>query len=173
MTLYDVFVPPVRKMLGNTLAWLDKAQAHADAKGFEFEVLAQARLAPDQYMLLRQIQSLCDAAKMPPARLLELEPPKHPDTETSLAQLRPRIAEVSEYLGTFRPEQFVDAERRKVSLAFLQGRWLTGTEYVCGMALPNFYFHVTTAYSILRHNGVPLGKTDFIGSLDLRPLEGT
>lgn len=170
MTLYNAYVPQARKMLHNSLAWLDKAQAYADARGFELDVLCSARLRPDQYTLLRQYQSACDAAKIPAARLLGLQAPVHPDTETSFAQIRSRAAEVMEYLGTFSPEQFEGAETREVRLPFLPGKAMSGADYLHGLALPNFYFHITTAYAILRHNGVDLGKTDFIGPLNLRDV---
>lgn len=166
-TLFDVFVPPVRKMLSNSLTWLDKAAVYAEEKGFELETLTTARLRPDQYPLLRQFQAMADSAKFPPARLLGLQPVSHPDIETSFAEIRPRVQQVNEYLGSFRPEQFEGAGDTWVALPFLGGKVMSGQEYICAFALPNFYFHVVTIYSILRHNGVAVGKQDFIGSVEL------
>jgi hypothetical protein len=124
-------------------------------------------LAPDQYPLVRQIQSVCDTAKFTPARLTGKEPPKHPDTEQTIDELRTRIRAVLELLDGFKPADFAGAETRHVELPWLQGKYLLGADYVRQLQLPNFYFHATLAYEILRHNGVPLGKTDFIGHLSL------
>jgi hypothetical protein len=159
MSLYDETVPQFSKMLRSLDKWLDKAVAHAAAKSFDPSVLLQARLAPDQYPLLRQIQSACDAAKTAAARLTGEEPPKHPDTEQTLEEIRARIRTVLAYLETKRAEDFAGADQRLVKLPFLQGKQLS---------LPNFYFHLSMAYAILRHNGVDVGKNDFIGSLKLR-----
>lgn len=159
---------PLRKMLLNLDAWIGKALAHAEARKFDPSVYLTARLAPDQYPLPRQIQAACDAAKSAAARLSGQEPPKHPDVETTIPELRARIATVVAYLDTFTPADFEGAEARAIALPFLQGKVMSGADYVTEMALPNFYFHVVTAYAILRHCGVDLGKTDYIGSLSLR-----
>lgn len=168
MSLYASTLPQFTKTLRNLETWLDKAQAHATAKSFDASVLLSARLAPDQYPLTRQIQIACDEAKNTAARLAGREAPKHPDTESSFDELRARIKTVRAYLEGFRPEDLQGAEERAITLSFLPGMTIRGEDYVIQLSLPNFYFHVTTAYAILRHNGVDLGKRDFIGSLPLQ-----
>jgi hypothetical protein len=169
MSLYETSIPQFRKMLKNLDKWLEAAEAHAKAKSFDSSVLVNARLAPDQYPLVRQVQSACDAAKFTASRLAGKEAPKHPDTETTMEELRARIRASTEYLGTITEKDFVGAETRQVTLPFFpEGKFVTGAEYVTALATPNFYFHLTTAYSILRHNGVAVGKTDYIGSVDMR-----
>ena len=165
MSLYDTAIVQSRKMLGNLDKWLDAGVAYAQKKSFDPSVLLVARLAPDQYPLTRQIQAACDSAKFLAARLTGKEAPKHPDTEATVDELRERIHAVVAYLDTFTAADFAGAETRHVELSFLEGKYLLGSDYACEMALPNFYFHVTTAYAILRHNGVDLGKRDFIGSM--------
>lgn len=168
MSLYEASIPQLKKMLNNADKWLDAAVAHAAKKSFDPAVLLTARLAPDQYPLTRQIQAFCDAAKFAAARLTGKEAPKHPDTETTLDELHARIRAVVAYLDTFTAEDFVGSKDRKVELSFMPGKVLSAADYLNEMALPNFYFHATTAYAILRHNGVPVGKMDFIGSLNLQ-----
>lgn len=158
----------MKKMLQNLDAWMGKAVDHATARGFDASVLLTARLAPDQYPLPRQIQAACDAAKLAAARLSGKEPPKHPDTETTLAELRARIATVIAYLDTFQASDFDGAEVRAIPLGFAPGKVMSGDDYLHEMATANFYFHLVTAYAILRHNGVALGKQDYIGSLNWR-----
>jgi hypothetical protein len=152
-------------MLKQLDAWLDKAQAHAEDKSFDTSVLVQARLAPDQYPLVRQVQSACDAAKFAAARVTGKEAPAHPDTETTFEQLHARIKAATAYLDTFKEADFQGAEERHVSLPWLEGKYLMGSDYITEAVLPNFYFHLSHAYAILRHNGVALGKMDYIGSL--------
>ena len=135
---------------------------------FDPSVLVSARLAPNQYPFQRQVQSACDGAKFSAAYLAGKEAPAHPDTETTIAELRQRIATVLGYLETFKEADFEGAAERKVSPKWMGGKWLRGDHYLAQLGLPNFYFHVTPAYSILRHNGVDLGKTDFIGSIPMR-----
>jgi hypothetical protein len=160
---------PWKKHLTNLDSYLTKAIAHAASRGFNPEVLFSYRLAPDQYALSRQVQATCDAAKSAAARLAGQEPPSHPDTEATLAELRTRIATVLAYLNTFTDADFADAETREIRLPFAPGTVIAGSDYLAELAVPNFYFHLSMAYAILRHAGVPLGKTDFIGSLSLRP----
>ena len=157
-----------KQMITNVEAWLEKGVAHANAKAFDPAVLLAARLAPDQYPLLRQIQSVCDSAKFTAARLADKEPPKHPDTEQTLDEIRARIKTCKAYLDTFKPADFEGAETRLVPVAFMPGKVLTGLDFLFELQLPNIFFHATTAYAILRHNGVNLGKTDYIGSLSVR-----
>ncbi len=162
MNIHDV-IPQYSKMLSNLDRWLDKAAAHAKAKGFEIDTLVHARLAPDQYSLDRQIQSACDSAKYSAAYLSGKEPPAHPDTEKTVAELRARIAACRAFLETV--NNVDGAEDRKVAPKWMQGKWVKGDQFLVQLSLPNFYFHVTTAYAILRHNGVDLGKSDFLGSV--------
>lgn len=166
MNSFD-FVPQFSKMLQNLDRWLDKAVEHATAKKFDVETLVHARLAPDQYSLDRQIQSACDAAKFCAAYLTGKDAPAHPDTEKTIGELRARIQACRAFLETMKPADFAGAESRKVAPKWMQGKWLSGEHYLVQMALPNFYFHVTTAYEILRHNGVDVGKKDFIGPVAL------
>jgi hypothetical protein len=156
------------KMLGNLDRWLEAGRGFAERKTFDPDVLVQQRLAPDQYALGRQVQSACDAAKYAAAYLSGQQAPSHPDTETTLAELRTRIATCLAYLESVPPSAYAGAPERRVSPPWLQGRWFRGADYLVQVAVPNFYFHVTTAYAILRHNGVDLGKMDFIGSLPVR-----
>ncbi len=151
------------RMLGNLDAWLQKGTAYAQEKGFNAEILVNARLAPDQYALVQQIQSACDAAKFAAAYLSGQKAPSHPDTETTLAELRARIATCVAYLESFKAADFTGAEERRVAPPWMGGQSVRGETYIHRISVPNFYFHVTTAYAILRHNGVTLGKSDFVG----------
>lgn len=161
------------KMLGNLDAWLRKARTHAETKEFPPENLLSARLAPDQHPLVAQVQMACDAAKFLVARLAGVSAPAHADEETSFEQLHQRIAAVREYLAGFGAAQLDGAASRMIELPYLpSGHGLLGRDYVCEAAMPNFMFHVVTAYAILRHNGVELGKRDFIGSINLQTLDG-
>lgn len=168
MSLYDEIVPPMLKSLDNVDAWLDAGVAHAKAKSFDFANLLHMRLAPDQYSLIRQIMAGCDQAKATAARVAGREPPKHPDTEQTLDEIRARIQKVRDYLKSFSPADFEGAESRLVPLAFAPGATMLATDFVRQLALPNFYFHVTLTYEILRAHGVVLGKRDYIGHLDVR-----
>jgi hypothetical protein len=167
MTPYDA-IQLFAKTLDNLEQWLDKAAAHAKDRSFEVDVLVSARLAPDQFSLAQQVQSACDQAKYAAAYLGGKQPPSHPDTETTIAELRERIAKCNAFVATVAEKDFAGADERKVAPPWLGGRWLTGRDYLLHVAVPNFFFHATTAYAILRHNGVPLGKMDFIGSLPTR-----
>lgn len=153
----------LEKMLG----WLDKAAAHGAAKKFDPVTLLSARLAPDQYPLVRQYQSACDTAKLGAARLAGKEAPKHADTEQTVDEIRTRVRAVIEYLNAFTEADFAGADARMITPAFFPpGKGLPGADYLTQFVVPNFYFHVSMAYAILRHNGVDLGKMDFI-ALDL------
>jgi len=163
--LYDATIPQLSKMLRNLDRWLEKAVEHAKTKNFEPNTLLNARLAPDQYPLVKQIQAACDSAKSAAAHLAGKELPKHPDTEQTLDEIRARIQTCLQFLETIKESDFAGAESRRISLPFLPGKVILGSDYLNEMALPNFYFHITTAYAILRHNGVNVGKIDFIGSL--------
>ena len=156
------------KTLQNLERWMDKAAEHAQARSFEVDVLAQARLAPDQYSFTRQVQAACDQAKYAAAYLGGKQPPSHPDTEQTFAELRERIRKCLGFLETVSARELAGAEDRKVAPPWLGGRWLRGDDYLLHVAIPNFFFHATTAYAILRHNGVPLGKMDYVGSIPTR-----
>jgi uncharacterized protein len=166
--LYDLTVPQFTKMLQNLARFFDKAAAHADQKKFDVNVLLQSRLAPDQFPLVRQVQVACDTAKLATARLTGREAPSHPDTEQTLDQLRARVESTIAYLSTATREDFAQAAERRITQPRWNGRSLSGAEYAVQHALPNFYFHVTTAYALLRHNGVDLGKMDYLGALPFR-----
>jgi hypothetical protein len=170
MSTTSSLVLQLKKMLGYLDAWLGKAEAHAKTKGFDPDVLLQARLAPDQYAFVRQVQAACDMAKFTAARLSGRDAPKHPDTEQTMGELHARIAAVVGYLDTFAAKDFDGAEARIVKLTFMEGKGLLGSDYLVEMAVPNFFFHLAHAYAILRHNGVDLGKSDYIGALSLRDL---
>ncbi len=163
--MYQASAPRFSNTLKNLSAILDKAQAHAEMRKIDPLVLASARLFPDMFALARQVQIACDTAKGAVGRLAGLEIPKHEDTETGFAELKARIAKTLDFIGSVKPAQIDGSEERDIALK-LQGREVTfkGMQYLLGFALPNFYFHVATAYNILRHNGVELGKRDFIGN---------
>ncbi|MNX16946.1 hypothetical protein D3C86_468220 [compost metagenome] len=145
-------------------ALLEKAAAHAQAAGIDPSQLVNARLAPDMYPLSGQIQRASDASKFAVQRLTQGDAPKFPDDETTLAQLQQRIAGTIAYLQSVTPEQIDGAEGRKVTLNWGEFKpEFQGDSYLLTFALPNFYFHVTTAYGILRQAGVPIGKLDFLG----------
>ncbi len=153
------------KTLENLEKWMEKAGEHAKARSFEVDVLAQARLAPDQFSFVQQVQAACDQAKYAAAYLGAKSAPSHPDTEKTFAELRERIRKCTGFVATVQEKDLAGAEERKVAPPWLQGRWLHGADYLVHVAVPNFFFHVTMAYAILRHNGVQLGKMDYIGSL--------
>ena len=153
------------KTLRNLEAWMDKATAHAKAKSFEVDVLVHARLAPDQFDFVRQVQSACDQAKYAAAYLSGKAAPSHPDTEQTFADLRQRIQICVSFVDTVQAKDLAGSEERKVAPPWMTGRWLRGDYYMVQLALPNFFFHATMAYAILRHNGVELGKMDYIGGL--------
>jgi len=164
---YDITVVQASKMLDNLKVMLEKAAAFAETKKIDPEVLLTSRLAPDQFALIRQVQICCDTAKLGAARLAGKadSAPKHEDTETTLDELYSRIAAVQEYLATFSAADFTDTARREISLPWLDGKKMLGSTFATSFVIPNLYFHITTAYAILRHNGVDLGKLDYLGSI--------
>lgn len=169
MHMYDLTVPQLERSLQNLNGWLVRAVKHAETKQVPHEQLLSARLAPDQYAFLRQVQTACDNAKLIPARLTGKQAPGHPDTETTFEQLHARIASVLEYLRTFERDEFAEANERKIVLPWMSGgQHMIGEDYVLQFGLPNFQFHIVTAYSILRNQGVPLGKNDFLGQIAIR-----
>jgi hypothetical protein len=168
--LYQQSVAQMSKMLRNLDGWLTKAVEFAKARGFSPDDFVSFKLCPDMRPLAFQVQSACDGAKFTAARLAGVDAPSHPDTETTMAELSARIAATLAFLDTLKPEQFEAAADREVRLSFLPGNAIKGADYLSEMALPNFYFHVTTAYALLRKAGVEIGKRDFIGSLTLYPV---
>lgn len=162
--MYQSSIPVFIRMLGNLRVFLEKGLAHAGAKKFEPAVLVDSRLAPDMLPLARQVQIASDSAKGCGARLAGVEPPKYEDTEKSFPELLARVDKTVAFLKTLTPSQLDGSEARDIVLQLRAGPLhFKGLQYLLHFALPNFYFHVTTAYNILRHNGVELGKQDFIG----------
>ena len=147
---------------------LDKAAQNAEAKKYEVEVLLNSRLAPDQFNLIRQIQIACDAAKNCIAKVTGKDAPVYEDNEKTLPELRARIEKTIEYINSFNPNEINEFEQIKISQPRWEGKYLFPLEYVCEYSIPNFYFHVTTAYSILRHNGVDIGKKNYLGEMPFK-----
>jgi hypothetical protein len=163
ISMYRASVPVFQKMLKNLDGILDKGAAYAAARKIDPQVLLSARLYPDMYPFMRQVQIATDHAKGGPARLAGLEPPKLEDNEASFADLKARVAKVQDFLATLKPAQIDGSEERKIVLKFGPREFeFVGLPYLLEFVLPNFYFHYTTAYAILRHNGVDVGKRDFV-----------
>lgn len=165
---YEVTISHFAKMLQNLSAILDKGAAFASEKKFDMEVLLQSRLAPDQFPLTKQIQIACDTAKLCASRVTGKDAPTHADTEKTLVELKARIDSVVSYLGTFSSKDFLGLEERHISQPRWEGQYLLGNEFIIEHAIPNFYFHVTTAYAILRNNGVSVGKKDYLGKMPFK-----
>ncbi len=164
LSMYQSSIPVFVRMLGNLSAFLDKAAAHAEAKKIDPTVLIRDRLAPDMFPFSFQVQTATDHAKGCAARLAGIEMPRFADTETTFPELKERIAKTMTFLQSVTPAQIDGSEERAITLKQRVGELnFRGQDYLLHFALPNFYFHVTTAYAILRHNGVELGKRDFIG----------
>ena len=166
ISMYDFSIPVLTRGLTNLSAILDKAAAHAAAKKFDCAVLAQARLFPDMYPLTRQVQIACDTAKGAAGRLAGIEVPKHEDNEVTFADLKARIAKTLDFVKSVNAAQLKDAESRAVELKFPNGSWkFTGLAYLNDFVMPNFYFHVSMVYALLRKSGVEIGKGDFLGAI--------
>jgi hypothetical protein len=165
ISMYQASAPRFANILSNLSGILEKAEAHVEAKKIEPAALIAFRLYPDMYPLARQVQVACDVAKGAVARLAGVEIPQHQDTERSFPELKARIAKTVEFIQSVKPEQVDGTEEKEIVLK-LGSREVTfkGMQFLLGFALPNFYFHVTTAYNILRHNGVEIGKRDFLGN---------
>lgn len=166
--IYDLTVNEFTKMLNNMSAILDKATQFAEAKKFDPTVLVESRLAPDQFNFARQIQILCDTAKKCASQLTGKEAPVQADNEKTMPELKARLASVVAYLATFTPKDYMEAGSKTITQPRWEGKTLTGSEFVVHHAVPNFYFHLTTAYAILRHNGVDVGKRDYLGAMPYR-----
>lgn len=166
ISMYQASVPRFIHMLGNLSAILDKAKAHVAAKGIKEEALTNFRLYPDMLPFAKQIMLATDTAKACPARLAGVAPPVFEDVEQTFDELQARLAKTIAYLKTFGPEQIDGGEDREVTLKRRDGEVvLPAMQYLFWHALPNFHFHVTTAYAILRHNGVEIGKSDYLGKV--------
>ncbi|MDR3482993.1 MAG: DUF1993 domain-containing protein [Burkholderiaceae bacterium] len=165
LSMYQISIPVFARALNNLAAILNKAVAHAEAKKIDPSVLINYRLAPDMFPLSRQVQIASDAAKGCAARLAGVEVPSFADTETTFPELQERIAKTLAFLNTVNAAQIDGSESRTVTIQ-LRGKdvQFLGLAYLTSFVLPNLYFHVTTAYAILRHNGVELGKADYLGA---------
>jgi len=162
--MYQASTPRFAAMLRNLSTLIDKADAHCAAKKIEPAAITTARLYPDMFPFTRQVQIACDSTKGAVARLAGAEVPKHEDTEQSFAELKARIAKTLDFIESIGAGKIDGSEEKEIVLQMRSGeRRLKGMQYLLGSAYPNFYFHVTTAYNILRHNGVEIGKTDFLG----------
>jgi hypothetical protein len=166
ITMYSASVPIFVRMLENCGRWLDKAETHAQVKKFDAAVYLEARLAPDMLPFKNQIQIACDGAKFAIARLAEVEAPKFDDSETTLAELHERLRATIAFIKSVPADKLEGTEDKDVTIPRRSGPLtLKGEAYLKHYALPNFFFHVTTAYALLRHNGVDVGKMDFLGAL--------
>jgi uncharacterized protein len=154
-----------RKTLGQLDTWLTAAASYAATKAFDPKIFLGLRLAADQFPFARQVQITCDTAKLAASRLSGKEAPVHADTEQSLEELHGRVQSVLAYLDGFSAADFEGAATRVITQPRWEGKVMSGTDYFLEHALPNFYFHASHSYAILRHNGVPLGKKDFLGAL--------
>ena len=154
-----------RKMLGQLDQWLDKAATFAKDMSFDPSIFLGFRLAPNQFPFARQVQIACDTAKVAASKLSGKEAPTHPDTEQTLDELQARVRAVVAYLGDFTAADFEQAAQRVVTQPRWEGKTMTGPDYFLEHAMPNFFFHLTHVYAILRHNGVNLGKRDYLGVL--------
>ena len=167
LSTYDATIPPLKRALSNLAVILKKGEEYADAKKVEHQVLLNARLFVDMYPLTRQVQIATDMSKGAGARLAAIEIPKYEDNETSFAELQARIAKTIAFLDAIKPEQLAGAETREITVTIRKTDLkFSGQDYLLKWVLPNVYFHITTAYNILRHNGVELAKQDFLGPRD-------
>lgn len=165
-TLYDVAVPTAKRALTNLVHVLEKGAAHAEAKKIDPAVLVASRLYPDMFPLVRQVQIACDIAKSGIARLAQAEAPKYEDTEATFAELVERVRKTIAFLETLKPAQFDDGARTVTFPVQGNPKTMPGGRYLLTRVLPNVFFHCTTAYNILRHNGVEVGKADFLGPIE-------
>lgn len=165
--MYYQVVRQCIQTLKNFETCLDKAEEHANSKKFDVNVLMNSRLAPDMKPFIYQVQSACDYVKAAAAWLSGQTPPKHPDTEKTIEELRARIAKTIDFAESVKEDQYKDAKARKVTLSWAPGKIMGGNDYLLQMTIPNVFFHVAMAYAILRQNGVDVGKMDFLGRLNL------
>jgi hypothetical protein len=163
--MFNILFQQMRKQLGQLDTWFAKAKAHAEAKKFDVNLLTQFRLAPDQFALARQVQIACDTAKLGASRLTGKDAPSFDDGETTLDQLVERIAKTRAYLETISEADLAGAATRTISTPRWEGKTMTGQDYFVEHVVPNFFFHTAHVYAILRHNGVDVGKKDYLGPL--------
>ena len=165
MSFYDAVVPAYLQMLNSMIGLLTKAEAHCAAKKIDPSVMLGSRLFPDMLPLSKQIQLVSDFATKGCARLTHSEVPSNPDTEKTFEELKQRLARTIDYVKSFKPEQFEGADTKDVTFPTGPDKTTTlkGQQFLSAFSLPNFYFHATTAHGILRHNGVEIGKRDFMG----------
>lgn len=161
---YEMF-GQMKKQLAQISAWFDAAEALASERGFSVDLFLEQRLAVDQFALVRQVQITCDTAKLGASRLTGKEAPKHEDNEKTVAELRARIAAVIAYLESFSEADFKGAAEQSITQPRWNGKTMTGADFFREHAVPNFFFHLGHTYAILRHNGVKLGKRDYLGKL--------
>lgn len=166
--LFEMTVPQFIRTLNNLASFMDKAETYAKTKGFDVNVLANDRLAPDMFPFTKQVQIACDTAKLCASRLSGKDAPVNDDSEKTFEDLKGRIKNTVKYLETFKASDFEGAETKHITQPRWEGKYLTGKEYVIHHAVPNIYFHTTTAYAILRHNGVDIGKKDYLGELPFK-----
>lgn len=169
--MYYETIGQMKKTLGQLDKWFEMATTHAQSKSFDPNVFVGLRLAPDQLDFSRQVGIACDTAKLGAARLAGKEAPKHEDNQKTLEELHTRVRSVIAYLDTFTAKDFEGAATRAITQPRWEGKSMTGADYFREHVVPNFYFHVTTAYAILRHNGVNVGKRDYLGDLTMRPAQ--
>jgi hypothetical protein len=165
--MYYQAITQCTQAVKNIEAWLDKAEEHAAAKHFDLGVLMTGRLAPDMKPFIYQVQSACDYLKAAAAWLSGQKPPKHEDTEQTVDEVRARIRKTVAFVVSVAEAQYAGAAEQRVSLSFAPaGKVLVGSDYLLQMTIPNVYFHLAMAYAILRHNGVDVGKMDFLGPIN-------
>src|ERR1044071_5791949 len=165
--MYYQAISQCTQMLKNLESWLDKAEEYAGTKKFDVGVLMTGRLAPDMKPFLYQVQSACDYVKAAVAWLSGQTPPKHEDNEQTIDELRARIRKTVAFAESVREAKYAGASERKVKLSWAPGKVIGGEDYLLQMTIPNTFFHIAMAYAILRHNGVDVGKMDFLGSINL------
>ena len=172
--LYTTTIAPMIKGLTALSSLINKAVDFAESKKLPWASFESALLADhnvfDQFPLIKQIQVTCDNAKGAAARLAEVENPKHDDNETTFAQLKERVAKTLAFVESIKPEQVNGKEGITITISYFPGKFMTGSEYAKEYAIPNFYFHLTTAYNLLRKNGMSIGKDDFLGGLPLKDI---
>jgi len=164
--MYQQVIAQCTQSLANLATCLDKAEQHAAAKRFDVGVLLTSRLAPDMHPFTYQVQSACDYVKAAAAWLSGQTPPRHDDNEQTIAELRARIRKTVAFAESVQPAQYAGAGERKVKLSWAPGKVIGGEDYLLQLTVPNTYFHLAMAYAILRHNGVDVGKRDFLGPVN-------
>ncbi len=166
--MYYATFSQMKKVLGQLAKWLEAAAAFAQTKSFDPNLFLGVRLTLDQFPLARQVQIACDTAKLGASRLSGKEAPSHPDTEQTLDELGARVRSVIGYLDTLSEADFRDAATREITQPRWEGKVMTGADYFLEHVMPNFFFHATHVYALLRHAGVPIGKRDYLGTLTQR-----